>query len=388
MVVFYPLRKAAGHGQNGFAGIQLKSEFVKQQFLPEVIAASLNISSALLVSVFDRDDNEIYRSSGNGEPHHEVRQAFTPVFRQWKLGIGYADTTIDTLARRQFRQNLMFTGLALLLVLGGVALTLRATTREMKLAEAKSVFVSNVSHELKTPLALIRLFAEMLETGMVKHADKTQEYGRIINHESRRLTQLINNILDFSRIEAGRREYQLVETNPAVVVAEVLQSYAYQMNSAGFVVQTNLASNLPNVRLDRDAIAQAVLNLLNNAVKYSPDEKRIEVCVEARAERLAIAVRDHGIGIARAEQRRIFEKFYRVGSGLVHDTKGSGLGLSIVQHIVAAHRGQVTVESTPGQGSCFTIWLPIEQADETTPRLVQPFAQNIGDHSVVENPHH
>jgi signal transduction histidine kinase len=251
----------------------------------------------------------------------------------------------------------------------------------MKLAEAKSVFVSNVSHELKTPLALIRLFAEMLETGMVKHADKTQEYGRIINHESRRLTQLINNILDFSRIEAGRREYQLTESHLGAVVEDVLQSYEYQMKSAGFVVTTHIAPNLPLVRVDRDAIAQAVLNLLNNAVKYSPDDKRIEVLVEPRAAQLAIAISDHGIGLPRAEQRRIFEKFYRVGSGLVHDTKGSGLGLSIVQHIVAAHRGQVTVESTPGQGSCFTILLPIAPADEAE-------TAQLGGYSVVENPHH
>ena len=307
-LVFAPLRKADGSGEVGFAGMTLKPGYVKEQLLPQVLSELLPVSagrSSPVVSILDEHGREVYASPG-GLRHPEVTAAFVPVFRQWKLAIGYQDTTIEALAKGHFRQNLIFTALALLFLTLGIALTLRAATREMRLAEAKSTFVSNVSHELKTPLALIRLFAEMLEMGMARSQEKTEEYGRIINHESRRLTQLINNILDFSRIEAGRREYQFAEADVAEAVTEVLQSYEYQMQSAGFEVQAELERNLPPVLIDRDALAQAVLNLLNNAVKYSAQEKHIEVRVRERESQIAIEIADRGIGIPCAEQQRIF----------------------------------------------------------------------------------
>jgi signal transduction histidine kinase len=312
------------------------------------------------LSVFDQHEREIFASRA-GQKQYEIKQSFAPVFRRWTLGISFADTTVAALARKQFRQNLLFAGIALLLLGGGLFLMLRATAREVKLAETKSAFVSNVSHELKTPLTLIGLLAETGELGRIKNTEKAQEYFRLINHESRRLSHLINNILDFSRIEAGRRAYQLAPADAGEVVGEVLQSYAYALNEAGFVVQRECASDLPLVMLDRDAFEQAVLNLLNNAVKYSAGEKRIAVRVAAREGQVAIEVADHGIGIPRDEQEKIFEQFYRVNTGLVHDTKGSGLGLAIVKHIVEAHGGRIAVESAPGKGSRFTILLPVYQ---------------------------
>src|SRR5262249_42553995 len=254
---------------------------------------------------------------------------------------------------------------AIVLLLAGLILALRATTREMILVEAKTTFVSNVSHELKTPLSLIRLFAETLELGRVRNPEEAHEYYRIINRESRRLTRLINNILDFSRIEAGRRQYQFAETDVAEVVTEVLQSYERQMTSAGFEAGTNIQPDLPPALIDREALAQAVLNLVDNAVRYSDQAKRIEVSVRLLDGDIAIEVADQGVGIPKAEHQRIFEKFHRVSTGLVHDTKGSGLGLAIVKHIVEAHRGRVTVESAPGKGSRFTILLPIVRSHAT-----------------------
>jgi signal transduction histidine kinase len=248
-------------------------------------------------------------------------------------------------------------------------LTLRATAREMKLAQAKSTFVSNVSHELKTPLALIRLFAETLELGRVKSGDKAKEYYRIINNESRRLTQLINNILDFSKIEAGRKEYEFVESDITEVVEEVIRSYEYQIINAGFELNAQIEHDLPLVSIDRDAISQAVLNLINNAVKYSDESKEITVQVRLRDRSVAIEVADKGIGIPRSEQDKIFEKFYRVSTGLVHNTKGSGLGLALVKHIVEAHDGKIIVESAPGKGSRFTMMIPVNGAVATTKEM-------------------
>jgi signal transduction histidine kinase len=252
----------------------------------------------------------------------------------------------------------MLTLFVLSLLILGITLTLRATAREMKLAQAKSTFVSNVSHELKTPLALIRLFAETLELGRVKSGEKAQEYYRIINNESRRLTQLINNILDFSKIEAGRKEYEFVESDVAEVVEEVIRSYEYQIVNSGFELNAYIEHDLPPVLIDRDAISQAVLNLINNAVKYSDGVKEITVQVRSQDRSIAIEVADKGIGIPRSEQEKIFEKFYRVSTGLVHNTKGSGLGLALVKHIVEAHGGKIVVDSTPGKGSRFTLLIP------------------------------
>jgi signal transduction histidine kinase len=282
------------------------------------------------------------------------------------LAGGYSGVTIAELARRNFETNLLLDGTTLALLLAGILFTLRAATREMKLAQAKSSFVSNVSHELKTPLALIRMFAEILELGRTTSREKEHEYHHIIHRESRRLTQLIDNILDFSKIEAGRKQYEFTWCNLATVVEEVLHTYEYQITSAGFELETHIASVLPPAKVDQDAIAQAVLNLLNNAVKYSADRKRIELRVETRSSDIVIEVADHGIGIPRSEHEKIFEKFYRVSNDLVHTVRGTGLGLALVKHIVDAHGGKILVDSTPGKGSRFTILLPCYSVAESS----------------------
>jgi signal transduction histidine kinase len=244
-------------------------------------------------------------------------------------------------------------------LLCGMALTIRATDREARLAQAKSNFVANVSHELKTPLSLLSLFSEILELGRVKNEEKKIEYYRIIRHECRRLNKMIDNILDFSKIEAGRKKYNFAAGDMAEVIENVLSSYRYQIINSGFDVQTNMPACLPPVLIDRDAMAQAISNLLDNAIKYSGDVKQLSITTETLPSNLSVEIADHGIGIPRAEQAKIFEKFYRVGNGLVHDVKGSGLGLSLVKHIIDAHKGTISVESDVGKGSRFTILLPL-----------------------------
>jgi signal transduction histidine kinase len=239
----------------------------------------------------------------------------------------------------------------------------------MALAKLKSDFVANVSHELRTPLSLIRLYAETLEMGRLTTPDKPQEYYRIIRKESERLTGLINNILDFSRIEAGRKEYDFRDTDLAELVRNTLDAYRFQIEQHGFTLETSVADDLPPMRVDREAIARSLLNLINNAVKYSAKEKFLSVKLYRENGHASLEVCDHGIGIPRNEQARIFEKFYRVGDPLVHNTKGSGLGLSLVRHIVEAHGGAIAVESVPGEGSKFTIELPIASPPDSEPRM-------------------
>jgi signal transduction histidine kinase len=209
------------------------------------------------------------------------------------------------------------------------------------------------------------VFGEYMRLGRVEKPEKIREYGEYIEAESRRLTQLINNILDFSRIESAEKKYHFCEADLTELVEQTVAAFEVPLRDRGVRVSLSTTRVSP-ISVDRDALGQVLMNLLDNAVKYSNGDKRIEVFIAQSADDVRIAVRDHGIGIPPAEQKKIFEKFYRVGTTLVHDVKGSGLGLSIVQHVVAAHGGRVEVASVPGEGSTFTIVLPLRRQGDLT----------------------
>jgi signal transduction histidine kinase len=293
-----------------------------------------------------------------GEP--EVSRNLDDAFRGLKLGIKFEGTTAKAISDRWVFQSLVILAVLSVLMIGGLVLTYRSVNKQVALARLKSDFVSNVSHELRTPLALIRLYAETLELGRITTQEKKNEYYSIIRKESERLTALINNILDFSRIEAGRKEYDFRETDIAELVRNTLDSYRFQIEQQGFALEEQIDAGIPPVRVDREAIARALVNLVNNALKYSHNEKFLGVRLYRDKSVLKLEVSDRGIGIERNEQARIFEKFYRTGDPLVHNTKGSGLGLSLVRHITRAHGGEVEVESIPGRGSKFTLSLPLQ----------------------------
>ena len=301
-------------------------------------------------------------STGWGEGKPEVARKFDDVFRSLALGIKFQGTSIKALGASWVHRSFWILVCLSVLIIGGLVLTRHIVSKEMALARLKSDFVSNVSHELRTPLALIRLYAETLELGRITTSEKKQQYYRIIRKESERLTALINNILDFSRIEAGRKEYEFRNTDIAELVHNTLESYRYQIEQQGFAFEENIDSNLPAVPVDREAIARALVNLVNNALKYSSEEKFLGVKLYRDNGVVKLEVADHGIGIARRDQTKIFEKFYRAGDPLVHNTKGSGLGLSLVRHITMAHGGDIAVESTPGKGSKFILSLPLNAA--------------------------
>ena len=256
-----------------------------------------------------------------------------------------------------------------LFLIGGVALALRTAARAMRLSQMKADFVSNVSHELRTPLASIRVFGEFLKLGRVKDETKMREYGEYIETESRRLTQLINNILDFSRIESGQKSYHFYPADIRELLADTLKVFEVRLKQDEFSIQLEAATNLPRVAVDADALTQALVNLLDNAVKYSGAAREIKVKLEHAGEWVTIGVCDNGIGIPEEDQDKVFERFHRVSTGLVHDVKGSGLGLAIVKHIIEAHGGKITLVSWPGGGSTFTIHLPAlsENGAERTP---------------------
>jgi signal transduction histidine kinase len=252
---------------------------------------------------------------------------------------------------------------SLVLVLGlnlfGGYLLWRDTRREVRLAELRSQFVSSVSHELKTPLTSIRMFAEILQMGTPDDPQTTGECLDTIVNESERLTRLLNNVLDFSRIEHGQKSYNLEPTRLDEVVAAAAKTMQYPLAEQGFDLRVSVEGSVPPVAADRDAVKQAVLNLLTNAMKYSGSSRAIELRLLPQNGDALIQVADHGIGIPTREQSRIFERFYRARVPENRVISGTGLGLALVAHIAEAHGGSVQVESNPGKGSTFSIRIPV-----------------------------
>jgi signal transduction histidine kinase len=353
------------------AGFVYDEDYLKNSFFPQALNEVLpnenpNDTSHQQPGIMIRKEKEQAPLAASlcwdgGAP--EVERGFDSVFPGLILGIRPHGTTIADISKHWMRLAFLSLGALSLLMGGGMLFAYRSVARELALAKLKSDFVSNVSHELRTPLSLIRLYAETLELGRISSPGKHQEYYEIIRKESERLTSLINNILDFSRIEAGKKEYSFRETDMADLVRSTLDSYRFEIEQNGFQFEQKIDNNLPPLRVDREAIARSLLNLVNNAVKYSATEKYLGVHLYRRDSGVNLEVVDHGIGIPLKEQLKIFEKFYRVGDPLVHNTKGSGLGLSLVRHIVQAHGGVVAVESAPGRGSKFIITLPVQNSE-------------------------
>ena len=372
-MTFFPI-DAASKDRITIGGIVFDPEFL-QQFFPAALDSILTENGAeprrdshfqpAIMLHYHKDYPPLAASSGWDGGPPEVEHKMEGAFPDLVMAIRYPGTTIKAINQRFLRSSYIILGTLSLLLITGLFFTYRSVTKTMELAKLKSDIVSNVSHELRTPLALIRLYAETLELGRIPDEQRKLEYYRIVRKESERLTALINNILDFSRIEAGKKEYEFRETNLPSLVRDTLDSYHYQIEQNGFRYEEHISNDVPPVRVDREAIARSLLNLVNNALKYTSADKYLAVSLYPENGSVKLDVVDHGIGIPRAEQHKIFDKFYRVCDPMCHDNKGSGLGLALVRHIVKAHGGEISVESSPGKGSKFTITLPLKSEGAT-----------------------
>lgn len=247
----------------------------------------------------------------------------------------------------------------------GAYLFWRDVRREIGLAQLRSQFVSSVSHELKTPLTAIRMFAETLLLGRSTRPEVSQEYLETIVNESERLTRLLNNVLDFSKIEQGTKTYRLAPHSAIDMVRTAVSAMQYPLAQQGFELRVELDEHVPPIAADPDAIQQALLNLLSNAMKYSGAGRVIDLALKQEHGVAVITVTDRGIGIPPGEQKRIFDKFYRAPGVENQRVAGTGLGLTLVDHVARAHGGCVTVRSAPGEGSTFSLRLPLLQEPDT-----------------------
>src|SRR5262245_31282092 len=372
-----------------FVAIRVDAEQLRTEFLPNFMTARLrNVEGPtdlprLGVTVLDDDGRALFPAGGTAALQFIDERTFSLVFFEpdlqpliapehhqpeiWRLRTSYANQPIpDIIAAREQPQRALMWMLAGLMAFS-VFFVARAAAREVRVAEMKSNFVSSVSHDLKTPLALIQLFAETLELGRLKSTERAQEYYRIINSEARKLTRLINNLLDFSKIEAGLRRYKREPVNLTELTRHVLQSLDSQFRHNQYVVTPHLDGDVP-VLIDKEAAEQALENLLSNAMKYSPDDREIVVGVERAGGYGVVRVTDRGIGIAPRLQRKIFRKFYRIQSDAGSGPQGTGLGLAIVDHVMRGHGGFVRVESEPGLGSTFTLHFPLHTGESSGER--------------------
>ena len=283
------------------------------------------------------------------------------------LGEGFIDVHVEWPAGRfeppRPASGILYAAI-LLLTIGATVLAacllLRDVRREIQMAEMRSHFVASVSHELKTPLTAIRMFAETLVLGRTG-AQATSEYLQTIVNESERLSRLVDNVLDFSRIEQGNKVYRMQSTCLAEVVRAAARTMQYPLSQLGFTLRISIDENIPKLQANADALEQAILNLLANAMKYSGDARQIEMVLRRSGEEALIDITDHGLGISKEDQERIFEKFYRVRSVETDQIAGTGLGLTLAHHIVVTHKGRVVVSSELGHGSTFSVRIPIQE---------------------------
>jgi two-component system phosphate regulon sensor histidine kinase PhoR len=314
------------------------------------------------VNIVDSDGRIIYgRPLSRGR--YTLSRRFETTLYKWSLYVSTSSAgELAAVSARRRVFEYMVQGLAGLVIVAGLAVVLVAAARERKLSSLKGEFVANVSHELKTPLSLVRMFGELLLSGRVESDAKRTQYLQIIVTESERLAAMIENVLDFAKVERGKAAYEFVDGNLADVVARAVDACRTRAENENVELDLEVSAELPPILLDERAIEIAVINLIDNALKYAPDGKRIGVRVRRSHDRVEIRVSDQGPGIPADDRKRIFERFVRGASPMSKQVRGSGIGLALVKHIAEAHGGKAWVEPETPHGSTFVITLRVHPA--------------------------
>jgi signal transduction histidine kinase len=333
--------------------------------LTEAINALVIENSPPGVSILLRStlsDNIVFGDADASQGSPIITDFFPENFPPWRLELYQSGSSESGFFL--YKNIFFWTILALLFILFfGSGLIIRTIIHEVNLLNLKSEFIASVSHEFKTPLTSMGGIIERLLDNEVKDLDKAQEYYRILSHDSERLKRLVKNVLDFTKIEEGKREYELASTDIVELVYREVESFEKENESDSYKVGIERDDGIPFVFVDEAAMSQALRNILDNAAKFSSQEKKINVQIVRRENSVEIAVRDRGIGIPDNEQIRIFEKFYRGKQASSVSPTGTGLGLTLVKHIVDSHGGDVIVKSQLGEGSCVSLILPIRKGE-------------------------
>lgn len=329
--------------------------FLEAAWLPEL--EPLLDREGVRIALDDPDGNPVLTQL-QGDPRPQVVRTTVETRLPFALRVASADPG-RIAGELAARRRLMLAGFAVatVLVLVGIYAVARAVTRELAVARLQSDFVAAVSHEFRTPLTAMRQLTELLASGRVAGEDRRAQYYDVLKREGERLHRLVEGLLDFGRMEAGAQEFRFEPWNATALVRQTVEDFRTEASGRGYQVELEVSGADCTVRADREAFARALWNLLDNAVRYSPDHRTVWVRVGGEDGRVAISVQDRGAGIHKDEQNRVFQKFVRGSSAGVTNAKGTGIGLAMVHHIVKAHGGEIRLESEPGVGSTFTVML-------------------------------
>lgn len=278
--------------------------------------------------------------------------------KPWKLEVQHTAGSIDQFVRSERDQGLFIGAVVYLSLLGGIMAIIFSSVRAQRFAQRQIEFVSSVSHEFRTPLAVIYSAGENLADGVAKDRDQITRYGDLIKNEGRKLSGMVEQILEFAGARSGQRKFAFAPADLSAIAKEAVEQCSALLEDEGFQVETDLPDDLPQIRADADALSSAIQNLIRNAIKYSNGNRWIRVAVKNGSTTIKLQVEDKGIGISKSEIGQIFEPFYRSKAVVDSQIHGSGLGLALVRQIAEAHGGRVTAESEPGAGSLFTIEIP------------------------------
>jgi two-component system phosphate regulon sensor histidine kinase PhoR len=370
--------------QRYYVAARLRMDLVGRRWLDDTLA---RLPKNLRVSVIDEDGSLVAGAGGlaSGRSEHDERFLFEDILGKalyrWRILVVPQNVEeFQTQAERQKKVRPLLIVLSTTILAVGLGIIWLVILAERRASRLKSDFIANVSHELKTPLSLIRMFGEMVATGRHKGEGAAREYGAIITRESERLSHLIDNVLDFARLERGKASYHFAEGDMAEVVERALDVCRYRLEKEKLKLRTTVEPGLPPVRMDENAMTLVILNLLDNALKYGVDGGQVDVSLRRTPGGVVLGVRDYGPGIGRDDQGRIFERFYRARSARDRNVRGSGIGLALVKYIAEAHGGRATVESpvlhdtAPGSLFCVFVPAPVTEALSTPHASVEQAA--------------
>ncbi|MBN1652529.1 MAG: HAMP domain-containing histidine kinase [Deltaproteobacteria bacterium] len=353
--------KAIRHqGERYYLAAHQDTGYLVREVFPKLFSSD---STKQLYNIINEDNKLIYGPSLARAGDYLVGYRFPTTLYTWRLQVAPPEVQIlkSKVRTSRFNQAALI-GLSLGIILLGTLFILFAADKERRLNALKSEFIANVSHELKTPLSVIRMFGEMLLTGRFRSPEKQQEYVENICSEAERLSGLIENVLDFALLERGKPHYQMQDCNLYDLVARAIENFHYRFERERADVRLVLLGEIPLLRVDEQAIMLSVINLLDNAVKYGAATP-IEVTVEVFPGEIQIRVRDHGPGIPPGDLRRIFERFYRTRRN--PKVRGTGIGLTLVKQTAEAHMGRAWAENAPDGGAIVGFAIPRDENTQT-----------------------
>lgn len=348
-------------GKTVFFGFMVSEQFIRDTLLPKALA-EMGTEGDLAYLFLKKNADLSQEYPGTEFTHPLLSYSFQKTLLGNDLIIGARNNNFfEIRARKKIRIIYILIVALLFALILGTYLFYKYIAREAELVKLKSDFVDSASHTLKTPLTRIRMLTEKLQLGWINEESRREEYFRTIISETDLLTELVNNMLNFSKIEAGKKTYQFQKMSLPQTVQEVMDQYTNHINVPGFKIETHHQDNIPPIDMDPEAVKLIVMNLVQNAIKYSGKKKSISVKTFRRKDRVVLEVSDKGPGIPPQDIPRLFEKFFRVNSPQVAACEGSGLGLYLVKHAAAAHKGKIDVNSRLGEGTTFTISFPLQQ---------------------------